>query len=663
MDRPNGDTGPILNARRDTPDFRDRLYEATLVEVPPVLPLEEYQAYGVPILNQGQEGACTGFGLATTANYLFRKLGRRQGNGSRPEPPCVSPRMFYEMARRYDEWPGEKYDGSSCRGALKGWHKHGVCTEERWTYEPCCEQPGVLTDERAADAMMRPLGAYYRVNHKDLVCMHSALAEVGILYASCAVHSGWMAVGGDGHIHRSTQLEGGHAFAIVGYDADGFWIQNSWGPGYGRQGFCHLTYDDWLANGSDVWAVRLGVPISRQAAARATGKTRAAAAGGHESYAFAELRPHIISIGNNGLLRQGGTYGTSKADVQQLLEQDFPRITRHWPRKRLMLYAHGGLVDEPSAVHRVALHREALLSRHIYPLEFVWKSGLLTTLMNILRDACGRRSPERMPRGLKELMEDRFDDMLEPLARRLGGKAEWEEMKENATRATTSARGGARFVAELLAELLGKDPSLELHLVGHSAGAIFHAPLVQLLASQGRIGQGPMEGETGHGLRIASCTLWAPACTTRLFKETYLPLLESGGIDQLTVFTLTEEAECDDTCLGLYRKSLLYLVSNAFETIPRISRNASARGEPLLGMATFIQRDETLRALFQTNARWVRSPNDVAHGQPGASRSKSHGGFDDDEATLRSTITYMEQVSARVGRRTATQQEPVPAPA
>jgi hypothetical protein len=172
-----------------------------------------------------------------------------------------------------------------------------------------------------------------------------------------------------------------------------------------------------------------------------------------------------------------------------------------------------------------------------------------------------------------------------------------------------------------------------------------------------------MEGETGHGLPIASCTLWAPACTTRLFKETYLPLLESGGIDQLTVFTLTEEAECDDTCLGLYRKSLLYLVSNAFETIPRISRNASARGEPLLGMATFIQRDETLRALFQDKARWVLSPNDVAHDQPGASRAKSHGGFDDDEATLRSTITYMEQVSARVGRRNATQPEPVPAPA
>src|SRR2546421_3838484 len=55
--------GPrTLDARPDTPDFRDKLYDATLVEVPPMIPLEDYQQRGVPILDQGQEGACTGFG-------------------------------------------------------------------------------------------------------------------------------------------------------------------------------------------------------------------------------------------------------------------------------------------------------------------------------------------------------------------------------------------------------------------------------------------------------------------------------------------------------------------------------------------------------------------------------------------------------------------------
>jgi hypothetical protein len=39
------------------------MYVPTLVEVPPERPLTDYQKHGVPILDQGQEGACTGFGF------------------------------------------------------------------------------------------------------------------------------------------------------------------------------------------------------------------------------------------------------------------------------------------------------------------------------------------------------------------------------------------------------------------------------------------------------------------------------------------------------------------------------------------------------------------------------------------------------------------------
>ena len=30
----------------------------------------------------------------------------------------ASPRMLYEMAKRFDEWPGESYEGSSVRAAI-----------------------------------------------------------------------------------------------------------------------------------------------------------------------------------------------------------------------------------------------------------------------------------------------------------------------------------------------------------------------------------------------------------------------------------------------------------------------------------------------------------------------------------------------------------------
>jgi len=109
--------------------------------------------------------------------------------------------MLYDLARRYDEWPGENYDGSSARGAMKGWHKHGVCSDSVWPYKPGRRQKdGGLSETRAADALKRPLGAYVRVHHKALVAMHAAIAEVGILYATSTVDEGWQNVGANGVI-------------------------------------------------------------------------------------------------------------------------------------------------------------------------------------------------------------------------------------------------------------------------------------------------------------------------------------------------------------------------------------------------------------------------------------------------------------------------------
>ncbi len=52
-------------------------------------------------------------------------------------------------------------------------------------------------------------------------------------------------------------LEGAHAFAIVGYDAEGFWVMNSWGRGWGAEGFGHWSYEDWRKHVLDAWVLRL----------------------------------------------------------------------------------------------------------------------------------------------------------------------------------------------------------------------------------------------------------------------------------------------------------------------------------------------------------------------------------------------------------------------
>ncbi|WKZ18798.1 MAG: C1 family peptidase [Candidatus Jettenia sp. CY-1] len=625
----------ILDARPDTLDFRDKMYVATLMEVPIHIDLSDYKLWQVPILDQGNEGACTGFGLATVANYLLRK------RKVMPDDMSVSPRMFYEMAKRYDEWPGEDYEGSSARGAMKGWHKHGVCAETIWPYDTR-QSDQHLNDERVNDASRRPLGAYYRVNHKDLVAMHTALAEVGILYATAVVHEGWNMIDADGIIPPDDTILGGHAFAIVAYDGRGFWIQNSWGVNWGREGFALITYDDWLEHGTDVWVARLGAPVTLRTA-KAAATSQSAAARQSETYAFRDIRPHIISIGNDGLLRTHGTYGTSEADVASIFREDFPRITEKWRKRRILLYAHGGLTNESSAIQRVADYRTALLEEEVYPLAFIWKTDFWTTLTNILKDAVSRRRPEGFLDATKDFMLNRLDDALEPMVRMLGGKLHWDEMKENAVGATVESRGGARIAARYLTEL-AKDPSVEIHVAGHSAGGIFHAPLVQLLAAEGKITSGPMKGKRGYGLKVASCTLWAPACTTELFKQTYLPVIQEGNIGHFTLFTLTDDAEQDDHCASVYNKSLLYLVSNALEDKPRIPLFRD--GEALLGMEKFVRADNDLVKRFDTKkVQWILSPNNAAPGTPDHSTAISHGDFDDDKPTLRATLARILQES------------------
>lgn len=605
---------PVLDALPDTVDFRDRLYQPTLVEVPVEIPLAQYRRWHVPVLDQGREGACTGFGLATVAHYLLR---RRRVT---PDRTLVSPHMIYRMAKRYDEWPGEEYQGSSARGAMKAWHKHGICAAALWPGDTP-EGDDVLTAARAADAARRPLGAYFRVNHKDLVALHSALAEVGILYVTATIHTGWLAPGNDGVIPARGDPIGGHAFAAVAYDERGFWIQNSWGRRWGLGGLGLVTYDDWLDHATDVWVARLGAPV-RRLEPEAVAQASSSAGGRIQVYAFADLRPHIICIGNDGRLRSTGVYGTSERDAHTILTQDFPALTRTWRRKRLLLYAHGGLVSEQAAIQRVADYRQVLLDAEIYPLAFVWKTDYWSTLKNLLEDIIRRRKPEGILDAARDFLLERLDDTLEVVARAGSGKAAWEEMKENAELATLGSQGGARLVALALAQVSRRMPELEIHLAGHSAGSIFHAPLVRLLTSP------PSDG--GLGLPVASLALWAPAVTLARFEQTYAPAIRSGRVKRFSLFTLTDRAEQDDHCAGIYHKSLLYLVSNAFER---------ERGTPLLGMETHVRAARSLqRLLRQTNGSWVLSPNTAPRGSAEAARARHHGDFDDDAATLEATL-------------------------
>lgn len=582
-----------LDALPDIPDYRDRWYQPTLAPLRHVLPPPDDHH----VLDQGMEGACTGFGLAAVVNLLHQRQGR---------DVKVSPRMFYEMARRHDEWRGEHYEGSSCRGAIKGWYHMGVCTERLWPYDAA--KPGDLTIARAKDARAHTIGAYYRIR-KNIVEMHAALNEAGAVYASADVHSGWMSPTRDGRIPYRKQKEGGHAFAIVGYNSDGFFVQNSWGRDWGRNGIAIWSYEDWIDNVSDAWVVQLALPTPKLYSRR---KTPAGVSIGEELATSGkdprrdEIAGHFVHI-DDGRFAQSGKYWSNLADVRQTASL----VAASNKYQHLLIYAHGGLNSLKESACRIAAMRDTFKANGIYPLHFMYDTGLLEELKDVV---IGKRSVAQERAGG---ISDWTDRIIERATRR-PGRALWREMKSDAARAFTNRNSpGTQTLAAFLAAFAGaRAIPKKIHLVGHSTGGILHAHLIEALAAQ------------KTKLRLASVSLLAPAATIDLFNNAYLPSLGTGpfGVDAMHVYNLTDEVEQNDNVGLVYRKSLLYMVSRAFEE--RIDP-----AEALLGMQLYSKSLAKLRPrnLFfhYSNGRGTGNARTA---------STSHGGFDNDPATMNSVL-------------------------
>jgi hypothetical protein len=114
----------------------------------------------------------------------------------------------------------------------------------------------------------------------------------------------------------------------------------------------------------------------------------------------------------------------------------------------------------------------------------------------------------------------------------------------------------------------------------------------------------------------------------------------------LTLFTLTDAAEQDDNCASIYNKSLLYLVSNAFEATLHIP--LASDGEPILGMEKFLNDEKypAISKLFKPGESWILAPNHEPEGSANSSTAKQHGAFDDDLATVKATLARILDVSS-----------------
>ena len=704
-----------FDARPDRIDYRDREYLPRLVSLPKRYPSIDFIQRFFPdyagnqlVLDQGQEGACTGFGLAALVNYLLWKdqlegkspveIPGSHGTLVRPEAlwdtakaeaqdiESVSPHMFYQMARIYDEWPGEDYEGSSCRGAMKGWYRHGVCLLKTWSQKPRSGKRRIPLSGWELEAAQRPLGAYYRINKDSLNDMQAAIAEVGAIYVSSKVHEGWKlaAPAGkqleyDGEIQTLPIISitnlaeiGGHAYALVGYTCDGFIVQNSWGPDWGFQGFAVVRYRDWLLNGADAWVAVLGAPLSVPqgfAVSRArsgsslgdvasgkagwswssetTGAASSSSGGQADPWTEEKAYLHSLVLGNEGrplnrLVDVPDAESALREVVLEIPKLKLPEVAKALPKgqsPKLVVYAHGGLNNEDASIARIRRLAPYFEANGIYPIFLTWKTGFWESISNILDDAVrqfvfgGPAGVGGMFDGVKQRLSEAKDRTLEVACENILVKPVWSQMKQNAAAGADSGGGLLQF-ANLLVKLRNSLQYLEVHFVGHSAGSIILGQLLTLLGKR--------------NFPVDSVELYAPACTVEFANRHYSVAMTNGTLSKQSFHcqVMSDQREQDDS-IGPYGKSLLYLVSRALEEVHKM---------PLLGMEAawpdFKGPDDVWNrdSRFQEQlSRWrafvggdkaallsVHDEKTVSDGV--AAMPIAHGTFDNDVSVIAETI-------------------------
>jgi hypothetical protein len=641
-----------VNVMPDVFDKRDLEYRPRLELLPCSLDARPEEHF---VLTQSGN-SCTGHAVAAMIDTVLSKG---------PDPIMASPYMIYRMARRYDEFAGDEDQGSSLRGALKGWYYHGVLPDDDW--------PSLDIDldidldvDLARKARLHPLGAFYRVNAFRIDDMQSAISELHAVAASALVHSGWknpvFVAREDGskycRIDRPDGFRqlGGHAFSIVGYNDVGFLVQNSWGEGWGKGGFATLPYEDWLDSAFDAWAARPGVPSAVNLLKNTKVETATVGVVSQGPGPDLEsLRRHVVNLGNNGRLSTSGRFISTPSQIDWIFQsmkdshdqwraESDPRSGDPAPR-RIVVYAHGGLTNEGAGLTTAQSQLNWWLKNGVYPVTFAWQSGGAETLTDQLQDVIG----DKVPFGsLGFDLVEQADRLVEKIAgSRLGWI--WSEMKENAAAASgelpgpvawpprsaaggtdaSGLPGGSLFADRLRLYADAVDGELEVHLVGHSAGSIFTAHLLNRLLAL--------------GIPVASVSWLAPAIRIDDFETLVVPHLRSGRVGRFVTFGLNEAQELNDVVgmgrINIYQKSILYLVSRALEN----GRPPGESETPLLGIQRHVESFDLAQKLGDLEADFVWAPNEVAP----ASRctATSHSGMCEDTPTMTSVLLRILGVS------------------
>lgn len=240
----------------DIPDQRDHLYAAPVVNLVALPASVDLRSLCPPVYDQGQLGSCTANGIAAALQFdrMKQKL----------KPEFNPSRLFIYYNERVIEHTVPSDSGAMIRDGIKSVGQQGDCPETEWPYD--IAKFAAKPPRNCYTDSLKYKAVQYQSLVQDVNQMKGCLASGYPFVFGFTVYDSFESqqaaqTGSVPMPAPSEKILGGHCVVAVGYDdaQQRFIIRNSWGTGWGMQGYCTMPYaylsDSNLA--SDFWTIRL----------------------------------------------------------------------------------------------------------------------------------------------------------------------------------------------------------------------------------------------------------------------------------------------------------------------------------------------------------------------------------------------------------------------